>query len=60
MPDPDGTVSLWPLVTAALLEPSGTKDRLRLFNRGDLAGEILVAQGDGAELLKRWGFKEVP
>ena len=42
-----------PLITSVHVERQGAHDVLRVWNRGGFAGELVLAQGDGAELAVR-------
>lgn len=42
-----------PLITSAQVRRIGGHDRVRVYNRGALCGELLVCPGDGAAIARR-------
>lgn len=46
------------LVSAAAVTPIGGHDRVRVWNRGGLSGELVVVLGDGESLVRALGLTE--
>ena len=48
------------LVSSASVTRTGNHDRVRIWNRGGLAGELVVAAGDGASIALGFGLEPRP
>lgn len=45
-------------VSSAEVEQGPAHDRIRIWNRGGLAGELVVTSGDGERIAKQLGLEE--
>lgn len=57
---PEGGSSSDYVVSSAAITQMGAHERVRLWNRGGLAGELVVSAGDGARMATTLGLVEQP
>lgn len=57
---PPGVAPSDNVVSSGAVVRQGDHDRVRLWNRGGLAGELMLAAGDGARLMAGFGLERCP